>query len=87
MEDIFELIKTLLITETSNSEAVFKYEIFRSTDKENALWLVKPYKKVSIQIDKVLQEVWVNQADKNFPPNHVLSVIIDDCRIHFHENK
>ncbi|WP_194761214.1 hypothetical protein [Pantoea ananatis] len=87
MEDIFELTKTLLITETSNSETGFKYEIFRSTDKENAIWLVKPYKKISIHIDKVLQEVWVNQADKNFSPNYVLSVIIEECRNHFHENK
>ncbi|MBH1930885.1 hypothetical protein [Serratia rubidaea] len=86
MKDIYGLVKTVIISEPSNPDAGYKYDIYRDEGGESDHWHVQPSVQKAVATNEGLHHVWVRLSSKVFPGSKELEDIISECGIHFREN-
>lgn len=86
MEDIYGLVKTVIISEQGNPDSGFKYDIYRAEGNESDRWHVQPSVQKAVSTNEGLHHVWVSLASKTFSGSNELEDIISECRAHFREN-
>lgn len=86
MENMHTLLKTILISEASNIDEGFKYDIYRDDFADKGSWYVVPHKQVVVNTNAGLHAIWVNYAAKSFNSNMDMEYVVTQCRLHYREN-